>query len=300
MLCHNPFDFKGFAGMTRLRRCLALHGVVLLWAAPLLAQANGNFSQQPTLGGGNTPGESTARPGAFVPPTSPAPRLPNGRVDFSGVWDHAYVPDMSRSSAGASKLQKGAGDLPYTAAGLKNIQDYDPERDGDYTGMCMPFGFTRSVNSPYPIQILQNDGYVAFLFEQNSWFHVVPFKAAHAPDLEPTWFGTSIARWEGDTLVVETKGFNGFTRLDTKGNPHSDQLKLTQRFTRTDMGHVAYAVTIDDPVYYTKPWTNERIFTLSNGGLMEYSCEENNRSMWEGRIKLWIPPTAGAPRRNPR
>jgi hypothetical protein len=266
-------------------------------AAAVRAQGNPDLSRQPTLGGGNIPGESTARLSAdYVPLTGPALRLPNGKVDFSGVWDHAYVPDMSRSSAGASKLQKGAGDLPYTAAGLKNIQDYDPERDGDYTGMCMPFGFTRSVNSPYPIQIFQNDSYVAFLFEQNSWFHVVPFKAAHAAELEPTWFGTSIARWEGDTLVVETKGFNGFTRLDTKGNPHSDQLKLTQRFTRTDMGHVAYVVTIDDPVYYTKPWTNERIFTLSNGGLMEYSCEENNRSMWEGRIKLWIPPSAGPPR----
>ena len=290
--------------MTVVKRVIAaafwLSAALVLFAPGAWAQASQDLSRPPTLGGGN-PGESTARLAAgYVPPVGPTPRLPNGKVDFSGVWDHAYVPDMSRSSAGASKLQRGAGDLPYTAAGLKNIQDYSPERDGDYTGMCMPFGFTRSVNSPYPIQIFQNDGYLAFLFEQNSWFHVVPFKAVHAPDLEPTWFGTSIARWEGDTLVVETRGFNGFTRLDTKGNPHSDKLVLTQRFTRTDMGHLAYVVTVDDPVYYTKPWTNERIFTLTNGGLMEYSCEENNRSMWEGRIKLWIPPTAGPPRRNPQ
>jgi hypothetical protein len=309
MLCHNPFDFKGFAVTTRLHsspvlatiRAASLVGAVALSTGTAWAQADGNFTQEPTLGGGITPGESTARPGAaYVPPTGPEPRLPNGKVDFSGVWDHAYVPDMARTSPSNPTLQTGPGDLPYNADGLKNIQAYDPERDGDYTGMCMPFGFTRSMNSPYPIQIFQNDAYVAFLFEQNSWFHVVPFRTAHASQLEPTWFGSSIATWDGDTLVVVTRGFNGFTRLDTKGNPHSDQLTLTQRFTRSDKGHIAYQVTIDDPVYYAKPWTNTRTFTLSSGNLMEYSCEENNRSMWEGRIKLWIPPSAGQPRRNPR
>ena len=282
--------------MTRLRDCVPVVGALLLATAPAWAQANGDFTRPPTLGGGITPGESTARVGAYVPPTGPPPRLPNGRVDFSGVWDHAYVPDMARNSAANPRLQTGPRELPYTPAGLKNIESYDPERDGDYTGMCMPFGFTRSMNSPYPIQIFQNEAHVAFLFEQNSWFHVVPFRATHAAELEPTWFGSSIAKWDGDALVVITKGFNGFTRLDTKGNPHSDRMTLTQRFTRTDKGHIAYEVTVDDPVYYTKPWTNTRTFTLSNGNLMEYSCEENNRSMWEGRIKLWIPPTAGPPR----
>jgi hypothetical protein len=65
-----------------------------------------------------------------------------------------------------------------------------------------------------------------------------------------------------------------------------------QTFRRIDAGHIAYTVTIDDPVYYTKPWTNERTFTLTNGDLLEYSCEENNRSLWEGRIKMWTPPTS--------
>ena len=135
------------------------------------------------------------------------------------------------------------------------------------------------------------------MFEQSTWFHVVPFKTEHSKDPNPTWFGESIARWDGDTLVVDTVGFNGFTRLDTKGNPHSDQLHLVQTFRRTDAGHIAYSVTIDDPVYYTKPWTNERMFTLTNGDLLEYSCEENNRSLWEGRIKIWTPPTSNPVRK---
>jgi len=178
------------------------------------------------------------------------------------------------------------------------LKAYDPAKNGDYTGMCMPFGLMRSVNSPYPLQIMQNDKYVAFLFEQSTWFHVVPFKAEHSKDPNPTWFGESIARWDGDTLVVDTVGFNGFTRLDTKGDPHSDQLHLVQTFTRTDAGHIAYTVTIDDPTYYTKPWTNERTFTLTNGDLLEYSCEENNRALWEGRIKIWTPPNS-SPIRTP-
>jgi hypothetical protein len=154
----------------------------------------------------------------------------------------------------------------------------------------------RSINSPYPIQIMQNDRYITFLFEQSQWFTIVPFKAEHPKEINPTWFWDSIAKWDGDTLVIDTVGFNGFTRLDTKGDPHSDKLHLVQTFTRTDQGHIAYTVTVDDPVYYTKPWTNERTFTLSNGELMEYSCEENNRSLWEGRIKIWVPPGSEQPR----
>jgi hypothetical protein len=126
----------------------------------------------------------------------------------------------------------------------------------------------------------------------------VPFRAEHTVDPNPTWFGDSIAKWDGDTLVIDTVDFNGYTRLDTKGNPHSDKLHLVQTFNRTNAGQIAQTVTIDDPVFYTKPWTNERTWLLSTGELIEYSCEENNRSLWEGRIKLWTPP-GSAPLRLP-
>jgi len=265
-------------------------------AAALMACSASSATAQNTLGG-SVPGE--ARTGAtkgYTPPTGPAPRTAAGKPDFSGVWDHPYVPDMSRSNPRNPAIQKGPGDLPYTAAGNENISAYDPAKNGDYTGMCMPFGLMRSMNSPYPLQIMQNDKYVAFLFEQSTWFHVVPFTREHSKDPNPTWFGESIARWDGDTLVVDTVGFNGFTRLDTKGDPHSDKMHLVQTFTMTDAGHIAYTVTVNDPVYYTKPWTNERTFTLSTDRLLEYSCEENNRSLWEGRIKIWVPPSSEQPR----
>jgi hypothetical protein len=255
-----------------------------LLTPPSLAQNLG------TIGTG-VAGESTAKgPAGWKPPTGPAPRLPNGKPDFSGVWDHAYVPDMSASNARNPALQTGAGPLPYTPAGLANIKDYNPEKNGDYTGMCMPFGLMRSVNAPYPFQIMQSDKYVTLLFEQSNWFHIVPFRDQHSAEPNPTWFGESIARWEGDTLVIDTIGFNGFTRLDTRGNPHSDQLHLIQRLARTDAGRISYTVTVEDPVFYTRPWSNSRTFTLANTELIEYSCEENNRSLWEGRIKIWQVP----------
>jgi len=201
-------------------------------------------------------------------------------------------------SAKNTAQQKAPGPLPLTPAGIKNIESYDPERDGDYTGMCMPYGLTRSFNGPFPIQIMQTDKHLGFLFEMGTWFHVAPFKDAHSADPNPTWFGESIARWEGDTLVLDTVGFNGWSRLDTRGHPHSDKLHVVQTFRRYDAGHMAYTVTVDDPVYYTKPWTNERTFTLTTGELIEYSCQENNRSLLEGRIKPWTVP-GSEPLRNP-
>ncbi len=213
------------------------------------------------------------------------PRMPNGKPNLQGVWQHPYVPDMTQD-----KLpdQKGAGPLPFSAWGADNFKNYDPAKF-DYTGHCLPFGLLRSMNvGGYPIQIMQNDTYLAELFEQNTWFHVVYIDGRdHPKDLDPTWFGNSVGKWDGDTMVVDTIGFNGKTRLDTIGHPHTDQLHVIERFTLTDRNHIAYEVTIDDPKAYTRPFNNKRIFTRMKPGeeLIEYSCEENNRDLTQGHIK---------------
>lgn len=223
-----------------------------------------------------------AGPQEFEPPKGKAPRTASGKVDFSGVWAKPYVPDMTKDG----KDQKGFAVLPFTAWGAAEWKSYDAA-EGDYTGACLPFGMTRSVNTPEPMQIMQSDTYFAFLFEQNSWFVVVPIDARPHRTGIPTWFGDSVGRWEGDTLVIETVNFNGKTRLDTVGHPHSDQLRLVQRFSRPDLGHISYEVTVDDPKTFTRTWTNARTFTLRpDWEMMEYSCEENNKSLWEGRIKV--------------
>ena len=212
--------------------------------------------------------------------TEPAPRTPDGKPDLSGLWQRPYVPDMSKTT----KDQQGTADLPFTEAGLKEWKAYDASK-GDYTGACLPFGLMRSMNSPDPIQIMQSPKYVALLYEQNTWFHIIPIDKKHGNGV-PTWFGDSVGHWDGDTLVVDTVNFNGRTRLDTIGHPHSDALHVIERFTRTDANHIAYEVTIDDPKIFTKPWTNKRTFTLRpDWEIMEYSCEENNKDLYEGHIK---------------
>ncbi|HET6957984.1 MAG TPA: hypothetical protein VFI56_15420 [Vicinamibacterales bacterium] len=218
----------------------------------------------------------------YTPPVGPTPRTPSGKVDFSGVWEKPYVPDMSKDGKG----QKGQPDLPFTPWGENEWKTYDAA-NGDYTGACLPFGMTRSMNTPEPMQFMQSDKYLSFLFEQNSWFTVVPIDGRPHRTGDPTWFGDSVGHWEGDTLVIETVNFNGKTRLDTIGHPHSDQLQLTQRFSRPDLGHITYEVIVNDPKTFTKSWKNVRTLTLrTDWEMMEYSCEENNKSLWEGRIKV--------------
>ncbi len=249
--------------------------IVSLAAAPLFSQApayTGDLSSK-------TPPPS--KPG-------PAPRTPEGKPDLSGLWARPYVPDMTRTNK--DKTQIGTPELPFTEAGLKEWKSYDAA-NGDYTGTCLPFGLMRSMNSPDPIQIMQNKNYVALLYEQNTWFHIIPIDKKHHDNWSPTWFGDSVGHWDGDTLVVDTVNFNGRTRLDTIGHPHSDALHVIERFTRTDDKHIAYEVTIDDPKIFTKPWTNKRIFTLrTDWEIMEYSCEENNKDFYEGHIKAPPPP----------
>jgi len=226
-----------------------------------------------------------AQPRNPKPPEGPAPKMPDGKPDFSGLWQRPYVPDMTKTSRNGD--QKGMAELPFTPWGENQWKSYDAEKSGDYTGACLPFGLVRSMNSPDPIQIMQNKTYVSLLYEQNTWFKVIPIDGRAHRKQVATWFGDSVGKWDGDTLVVDTVNFNGRTRLDTIGHPNSDQLHVIEKFSRPDLGHMNYEITIDDPKTFTKSWTNTRVFTLRpDWEIMEYSCEENNKSLWEGRIKV--------------
>jgi hypothetical protein len=218
--------------------------------------------------------------------SGPAPRLPNGKPSMSGVWGQVRRADVTDS-----KLPGYVKELPYTAWGQKQWDSYDASK-GDYTGSCLPFGISRTIYGPHPIQIIQDNDNLVFLAEQNTWFHIVPTDGRKFDeDLPPSWFGESIGHWDGDTLVIETHNLNGYVRVDTIGHPLSNQARITQTFKRVDYGHALHTYTVDDPKTYTKPWTITETWTLKpDVRIMEYSCEEGNHDLYSGHIKGWRPP----------
>jgi hypothetical protein len=225
---------------------------------------------------------------------APAPRLPNGKPDFSGVWARPGTQDLTRTFTNRDGTSnKGEPNpLPLTPWGQAQWDNYNPVKNGDYAGSCMPFGWIRSF-TPHPMQILQNSEYISFLFEQSTMFQAVNTEGMpHRKDWPPTWFGDSRGKWDGDTLVIEVVNFNGYAKLGTIGHPMSDQAKITMTFKRPDMGHIQFKWVVEDAKTYTRPISNERVFVLTpDVELMEYGCMEGNlTSLLEGAITPWTGP----------
>ncbi len=232
---------------------------------------------------------------AKVDMKGPAPRLPNGKPDFSGVWARPPARDMTESSVNTNGTStKGeTNPLPFTPWGQAQWDNYDPVRNGDFAGSCMPFGWIRSFH-PHPMQIVQNNEWITFLFEQSTMFQAVNTEGLpHRRDWPPTWFGDSRGRWEGDTLTIDVVNLNGYATLGTIGHPMSDQAHLVMKFTRPDMGHMTFDWVLEDPKTYTRPIRNERVFVLTPSvEIMEYACMENNMaSLLTGAITPWTSPT---------
>jgi hypothetical protein len=245
-------------------------------------------------------------------PAGPTPRLANGKPDLSGLWQDPYTPNMAARGALLDPKTRqpltfarqgepipGAAttrtfDLPYTEWGLKHWKEYDPVKNGDYAGSCLPFGMSRNLNAPHGLLIIHHPDALAFLFEQSNWFHWVPTTDFKWPaDLPASWNGVSTGRWDGDTLIIETTGFNGYTNLDTTGHPHSKEMKMINTFLRTDSRTMQHTVTIHDPKAYTQDWMNARTWRIRDypDVIMEYSCEENNlQNLFSGVIKPWKVP----------
>ncbi|HLI82795.1 MAG TPA: hypothetical protein VKV17_02700 [Bryobacteraceae bacterium] len=206
-------------------------------------------------------------------PSGPAPRAADGKPDLSGVWgpDRNFIYDIGSALAKgeALPLQPWAAELAR-----KRLSREDPEAN------CLPTGVPRM--APYPWKILQTPAEIVFLFEGNihSYRQIFLDGRSHPKDPDPTWYGDSIGHWEGDTLVVDTTGFNDRFWFDFAGHPHTEKLHIVERYRRPDLGHLEDAVTIDDPGAYTKPFTLYGHFPLQVGQeIMEYICNENNQDL---------------------
>jgi hypothetical protein len=207
-------------------------------------------------------------------PTGPAPKLADGTPDLTGVWLGGGAGDADIASPRGLKPGDSVVMLPWAEEVVKNRQSKeDPEAN------CLPAGIPRG--SPYPWRIVQTPTHYFVLYEGNIHsYRQIFMNAKHPDDPDPTWFGHSIGRWEGNTLVVDTVGFNDKFWFDYKGHPHTEKLHTIERYTRTDMGHMAIEVTIDDPGTYVKPFTTVGRATLMPGQeLLEYICQENNQDL---------------------
>jgi hypothetical protein len=171
---------------------------------------------------------------------------------------------------------------PWAAAvynyNSRNNSKYDPE------GYCLPPGGPRLMATPYPMEIIQlpEQKRIIMVFEgaTHIWREIYMDGRAHpqGDDLNPTYLGHSVGRWEGDTLVVDVVGFNEQTWMDYFGHPHTDMMHVVEKFSRPTKNTLAYEATLDDPGAYTKPFTLRwNINWNPTGELTEYICQENNK-----------------------
>ena len=203
--------------------------------------------------------------------------------NLSGLWSpvgtYTFDPSDPRG-ANAADLTK----YPLTPWGLEKFKANKPahgenqnEQSNDPTNKCFPPGAPRSYVTPYPMEVVQTPTRLVMLFEYDVVYRIVYLDGrGHPQDMEPTWMGHSIGKWEGDTLVVHTTGFNGKSWLDRVGHPYSEELQLTERFRRVDNETLQVDITFHDPKTYTRDWTGQKIFKLRpTWELKEYVCEDN-------------------------
>jgi hypothetical protein len=199
---------------------------------------------------------------------APAPRTADGKADLSGIW--------AIDGLGFATNITDTPMLPWAEKVFKTRS----ERYGrDDPGVrCLPDGPRASLSGLDPFRLIQTPTMTVILHEPGTMRQIFTDGRALPKDPQPTWMGYSIGRWEGDTFVVETAGFNDKTWLDFSGRPHTEALRVTERFRRTDFGHMQLSITYDDPKTYAKPFTIDvPVNFLPDTDLIESVCLENEK-----------------------
>ncbi len=221
---------------------------------------------------------------------APAPRAADGHPDLSGIWEADNTapcpkegcPDMRSSREFANIGASLPGGLPYQpwAAELVKKRREENGKD-DPVSRCQPAGALRLLTYPPYRKIVEVPGLVVVLSERDVTYRQIFTDGRALPDdPQPSYAGYSSGRWEGDTLVVETIGFNDGMWLDRGGSPMTDAAKLTERFHRVNYGNLEIEITLNDPKAYTKPWTvTLHQFIVLNTELLEYYCQENEKDL---------------------
>jgi hypothetical protein len=202
-----------------------------------------------------------------------APHSSDGKPDLSGIWRA----DSPRWNENLAPEGTDAPMLPAAAEVYKHrVATQGWDRPETY---CMPHGVPDAMTvGGLPFKILQMPGVTVLLFEEFHKYRQIHTDGRQLPvNPDPAWYGYSIGRWEGDTLVVDTAGFKEGSWLDNSGHPHTEALHTTERFHRVNFGHMDVNVTIEDPKAYSRPWKSDTMrFTLMpDTELLEHLCENN-------------------------
>jgi hypothetical protein len=218
----------------------------------------------------------------------PAPRTLDNHPDFTGVYDVDGVEDIRDNLAPDSEIR-------FTPAGAAKFKTMDEAADPN--ARCLPWGPTRMMCcTRHPIGFVMNPQMILILTESQQTFRIVYMdgrplptdiydKSGNIDRQSAGWFGFSRGKWEGDTLVVETIGPDERTQIDGHGmHPHTEKMKLTERFTMKDRNTVEYSGTVDDPPYYQKPWTFLKTFKRLVGNpdgdrILSHACLENEKDV---------------------
>jgi hypothetical protein len=227
-------------------------------------------------GRGGQPAAAARRGG---PPPGPVPRAADGHAMLGGATPKVkgvWLP----GNGGAQTMVADIKTVPFQPWAQALYAERGPNQLEPHT-RCKPSGFVRQFLTPYGVEIVEMpDIQRVYIFDiggPHTYRTIYMDRRTHPQKLEPSFYGDSIGRWEGDTLVVETTGFNDSFWMDRRGLPHTEQLKTVERFTRTDSLTIKYEVSVDDPGAYTRPWTSNFLLRWENGTeLFEYVCQEAN------------------------
>jgi hypothetical protein len=210
---------------------------------------------------------------------APPRRMADGHVDLSGFWMPADVVRHLLDLA----VDLKPGDVPLQPWADALYKERIENNGKDHPGVsCLPSGIPEKLNIPDGLKVVHTPDLLLFLHESRTIYRQVftDGRPLPPPDVQPTWMGYSVGRWEGDTMVVETIGSNGRTWLDMRGLPATESLHVIERYTRPNIGRIDIEVTIDDPKAYTKPWKVNLQWTLQpDTDLIESICEENSKDL---------------------
>src|SRR5436190_7994802 len=232
---------------------------VLLTATPLAAQ----WLKHPTPG---IPRTADGKPNQ----TAPAPRTADGKPDVSGIWQIDGL-GYAFNIIG----DKGPAMLPWAQTLYKQRADNYWKDDTDVK--CLPPGPRAGLFSQNLLKIVETPGLTLILYESAPTRQIFTDGRELPRDPNPAWMGYSVGHWEGDTLIVESAGFNDRTWLDRVGHPHSEKLRVTERFRRVDFGHMQFQITYDDPETLTKPLSLSLAMNYAaDTDMLENVCNEGN------------------------